>query len=103
MTAQYSEAFDLIRRYAVRAGWIPIGWRDFRVGPWRIRVNGTVQEREQVPPYHALIDHDTLVACLCIHPMGGSVGGWKDTEAEFIDAMKAELAAEGSPQPLRQA
>jgi hypothetical protein len=98
-TETISEAFDLIRQYAEREGWIPIGWRDWRVGPWRIRVNGTRQEREQAPPWHALIEHDTMVAFMCIHPMGGSVGGWKDTEADFINAMKAELEQEAAVRP----
>ena len=55
MSERISEAFDLIRQYAVREGWIPISWKDWCVGPWRIRVNGTREDRG-VPPYHALIE-----------------------------------------------
>ena len=88
-----SEAFELIRQYAVREGWVPIGWREWHVGPWRIRVNGTKDERDAVPPWHAVIEHDDVIALMVIHPMGGSVGGWKDTEAEFIVAMQQELGS----------
>jgi len=85
-------AFDLIRRYAERQGWIPIGWKAFTVGPWTITVNGTPEERDHVPPYHARIDHQTIVAILLLHPYGGSVGGWQDAEATFIRDMEAALA-----------
>lgn len=86
------DAFDVIARYAQREGWIPIGWRDWRVGPWRIRVNGTKAARDGLAPFHALIEHDTYIGLMVIHPCGGTVGGWKDTEAEFIAAMKDALA-----------
>lgn len=92
MKEQYSEAFDLIRQYAEREDWIPIGWRDFQVGPWRIRVNGTPEERDHVPPYHAMIEHADIISFMCLNPFTGSVGGWKDTEDEFIAAMKEALA-----------
>ena len=91
MSEQYSEAFDWIRQYAEREGWIPIGWRDFTVGSWRIRVNGTRVERDSIPPYHALIEHRGIVALLMVNPFGGSVGGWQDAEAEFCAAMRAEV------------
>jgi hypothetical protein len=88
---QYCEVFDWIRQYAVREGWIPIGWRDFHVGPWRIRVNGTPEDRDGIPPYHALIDHDTIVALMLVNPFGGSVGGWQGAEAEFCAALQQAL------------
>mgnify|MGYP001567339052 FL=1 len=72
---QICEAFDWIRQYAVREGWIPIRWKDFRIGPWRIRVNGTPTMCQDVPPWHALIEHEDIIALLLIHPMGGIVGG----------------------------
>lgn len=93
MSEQFSEAFDLIRQYAERQGWVPIGWRDWTVGPWRIRVNGTGEKRDNVPPYHALIEHADIIALMLIHPLGGQVGGWSKTEENFIAAMRAELSA----------
>lgn len=101
MSPQFSEAFDWIRQYAVREGWVPIGWRDWMVGPWRIRVNGTATEQDHIPPYHALIEHQELVAILLIHPRGGTVGGWQDAELEFCQAMQHELqpAARGEGRP----
>lgn len=92
MTEPISLAFDLIRRYAEREGWIPIGWREWTVGPWRITVNGTNQKRAGISPYHALIQHDEYVGLMLINPFGGTVGGWKDTENEFVAAMEAALA-----------
>lgn len=88
-------AFDLIRRYAEKQKWIPIGWRNFTVGPWDITVNGTGEERDSIPPYHARVEHRDIVAIMLIHPFGGSVGGWRDAEKDFITAMEAALAAEG--------
>ena len=93
MSEPISEAFDLIARYAEREGWIPIGWKDFRIGPWRIRVNGTQVEREHVRPCTALIEHQDIVALMVIHPFGGTVGGWQHTEADFIEAMRKELTS----------
>lgn len=90
----YSLAFDLIRRYAEREGWVPIGWREWHVGPWHIRVNGTAEPRGAIPPYHALIENETYVALLLIHPLGGTVGGWTGAEEEFIAAMERELAVQ---------
>ena len=87
-----SEAFTLIRDYALQQGWTPIGFRSFQVGPWRVTVNGTTDEREQIPPYHALIQHDDIIALMLISPFGGSVGGWQRAEDEFIVDMQAALA-----------
>lgn len=84
-------AFDLIRRYAEREGWIPIGWRTFTVGPWTVTVNGTPEQRDDVPPWHALIVHRDIVALMLIHPFGGSVGGWQDAEEIFVRDMEAAL------------
>lgn len=86
------EAFDLIRQYAERQRWIPIGWREWHVGEWRIRVNGTPESHDGVPPWHALIEHDTIIAMMLIHPYHGCMLGWKETEDEFVAAMKAELS-----------
>jgi hypothetical protein len=41
MTDQVLEVFDLIREYAERHDWLPIGWRTFTVGDWRVTVNGS--------------------------------------------------------------
>jgi len=87
----YSEVFDLIRQYAVLRGWIPIGWKDFRVRDWRIRVNGTRQAREGVPPYHALIEHEYLLAVMICNPHRGNVAGWSETEWTFCRDMRAAL------------
>lgn len=87
-------AFDLIRRYAERHGWIPIGWRSFVVGPWTVTVNGTSLEDQGVPPYHALIEHRDIVALMLISPYGGAVGGWSQAEDLFIHDMEAALAAD---------
>lgn len=90
-TETYSLAFDLIRQYAEREGWIPIGFRSWQVGPWLIKVNGTSDERAGIPPYHALIQHEQIIGLLLINPFGGTQGGWHDTEDEFIAAMQQEL------------
>lgn len=89
-----SLAFELIRRYAVREGWIPIGFRQWSVGPWDITVNGTAEERDALSPYHARIVHREILAIMIINPYGGGVGGWRETEADFIAAMEAALSAE---------
>ncbi len=99
MSEQICEAFDLIRQYAEREGWIPIGWKDFTVGPWRIRVNGSPQIREDIRPYHALIEHQDVVALMLISPFGGSVGGWSQAEDDFVATMKAELQSQPAQEP----
>ena len=90
-TETICEAFDLIRRYAKRKGWIPIGWREFTVGPWRVRVNGTREVRDAIQPYHALVEHQDIIAFMALNPFQGTIGGWKDTESDFIATMQAEL------------
>lgn len=88
---KYSEAFDLIVQYAERERWIPIGWREWTVGPWRIQVNGTRQTRDGVPPFHAFVENQTYVGMMLLHARGGTVGGYENTEAEFIEAMRETL------------
>lgn len=92
MSERISLVFDLIRRYAVQQGWVPIGWRVFEPGPWTVTVNGTKEERERVPPYHARIEHREIVAIMVLSPFGGTVGGWQEAEATFIRDMEAALA-----------
>jgi hypothetical protein len=87
-------AFDLIRRYAARHGWIPIGWRSFTIGPWIVTVNGTPLEYAAVPPYHALVEHRESHAILLFSPFGGEVCG-RDAEDLFIHDMEAALEADG--------
>lgn len=91
-TDRISVAFEMIRRYAVQRGWIPIGWRVFDVGPWHITVNGTEKTREHVPPYHARVEHRTIISIMLLSPFGGSVGGWQDAEGEFIAEMEDALS-----------
>lgn len=90
-TDTVSLAFEVIRQYAVREGWQPIGWRTWHVGPWTITVNGTPQERDTIPPYHALIQHDAYLGLMLISPFGGLQAGWKNIEDEFIAALQREL------------
>lgn len=86
-----SMAFELIRRYAEREGWIPIGWREFTVGPWRVRVNGTKEEREAIPPYHAAVEKPESIGIMLLHPYGGKAMGWQTMEDDFIHAMSEAL------------
>lgn len=86
--APISEAFDLIAQYAAQRGWMPIGWREWTVGPWKITVNGTHLPTNNIPAFHALVENEEYVALMLIHPFGGTVGGFKDTEANFIAAMQ---------------
>lgn len=92
MDGQVSLVFDLIRRYAEREGWVPIGWREFTIGAWSITVNGTKEKRDNVPPYHAMIVNEDYVAIMLLSPFGGSVGGWQDAESAFIADMEEALA-----------
>ena len=88
---QINLAFSLIRDYAIREGWTPIGFRSFAVGPWKVTVNGTKDEQSGIPPFHALVEHADIIALMLINPFGGSVGGWQKAEDEFITAMQAAL------------
>lgn len=92
----YSLVFDLIRRYCEREGWIPVGWRVFTVGPWTITVNGTPAEHENVPPYHALIAHQDIVAFLLLNPFRGTVGGWSGAEDALIRDLEIAVGETGS-------
>jgi hypothetical protein len=87
-----SEAFELIRQYAEREGLIPIGFRSFTVGPWTVTVNGTPDAKDNIPPYHALVEHADIVALMLLNPYGGAVGGWQKAEDEFIAAMQSALS-----------
>lgn len=85
------EAFDLIRQYAERRGWIPIGRREFVVGEWEIKVNGSKDPWEDVPPFHAHVHNRIYVGSLLLSPLSGLAVGYKGTEPEFIAAMKAAV------------
>ncbi len=87
-----TQVFDLIGKYAIQRKWTPIGWREFKVGPWTITVNGTKQERDGLAPFHARIVHDSVVSIMVVHPYGGTVGGWMDAERNFINDMERELS-----------
>jgi len=84
------EAFDLIRQYAEQQGWIPIGFRSFRVGDWGVTVNGTGERRDDVPPFHARVENARYVGLMLFSPFGGGAMGFADTEAEFCAAMRRE-------------
>jgi hypothetical protein len=65
-------------------------------------VNGTRDERDGIPPYHALVEHDDVVALMLINPFVGTVGGWQHTERDFCEAMQAALSvspASAGPEP----
>lgn len=85
------EAFDLIRQYAEREGWIPIGHRKWTLGEWDIEVNGTREPIGQIPPWHALVQHRRYLSMMLFHPCGGSVAGYQQTESNFCAAMRAIL------------
>lgn len=97
MTEQISLAFDLIRRYAEREGWIPIGFRVWDVGPWHIVVNGTRDERDGVAPYHAHVANRDYIGIMVMSPLAGSVGGFQGTEDHFIRDMEAALVSPSVP------
>lgn len=90
---QLSLAFNLVAMYAKAQGWIPIGHKVFTVGEWRIEVNGTREVIGKLSPYHALVENQKYLGAMVMHAYGGSVGGYKDAEKEFIDAMRAALDA----------
>lgn len=92
---KWTVAFDLIARYAEERGWIPIGFRSWQIGPWKIAVNGTRDERESIPPFHAMVTNDDYLGVMVVNPMSGTVGGWIGMEDAFIDAMRSEL--QGQP------
>ena len=92
-TEKYLEAFDVIRLYAEKHKWIPIGLRRFSVGPWNIFVNGTRETNDNVPPYHAAITHDKYLGAMVISPLAGNAMGWRDIEADFVRDMRAALEA----------
>lgn len=91
MNEPISEIFVLIAEYAHRQGWIPIGWREFSIGPWDITVNGTKERRDDLDPYHARIVHRDIVAILILSPFGGGVGGWGGAEEALIKDLKSAL------------
>lgn len=96
MSEQFSEAFVLIRDYALSRGWAPMGFRSFTVGPWTVTVNGTEQAKDNIPPYHALVEHDTMMGWLMlIHPSGGRVGTGQHVEDAFITSMRAACGRSG--------
>ena len=84
-------AFDLIRQYATLQGWIPIGHKMFTIGDWRVEVNGTRKVIGKLSPFHALVENQRYIGAMVMHPYGGSVGGYKDTEPEFVAAIRAAI------------
>jgi len=94
MPDQVLEVFDLIREYAERHDWLPIGWRTFTVGDWRVTVNGTKEERDSIPPFHALVEHSRYVSLMLFSPFGGDSLGWSGAEVEFCTAMQTALGKE---------
>ena len=88
-TERISEAFDAIASYCLRHGWTPVGLRSFSVGPWDVTINGTRETVDNLRPFHASVVHRDLVGLMILYPYGGTVGGWGETEAQFIADMKA--------------
>ena len=86
------EAMSLVADYAFKKGWVPIGDRSFTVGDWDVRVNGTKTEVDGIPPFHATAENRVYLSLMLFNPFGGCVGGWKNTENEFIAAMKQAIA-----------
>lgn len=84
---QFSQAAWLVMLYAERKGWIPIGHRVWMVGEWRIEVNGTRDQIGNVPPFHMLVENTRYLGTMLMQPYGGKIGGYKDTEREFVQAM----------------
>jgi len=89
--SQITESFDLIRRFAVLHGWVPVGFRSFDVGDWQVTVNGTRDARDNIPPFHARVENMRYVGTMLMSPRGGSVLGYEHTEAEFCEAMRTAL------------
>ena len=84
-------AMDLIARYAVLQGWVPIGYRSFTVGKWDITVNGTKNQVGLLPPWHAQVEHQDIVAILVFDAHGGTAGGWNGAEQLFLADMEAAI------------
>ena len=89
-------AMDLIRRYAERQGWIPIGYREFTVGDWDITVNGTGEDRDLIAPWHTRAVHREILAMLVFSAHGGSAVGWREAEEMFIRDLERALFVEPS-------
>jgi hypothetical protein len=85
------EIFDWIIQLAQKHERIPVGFWDMtpKVG-WRIVVNGTTDERNGVPPWHALIEHLGLPAAL-VSPAGGALIGHDEDD---VIAMLREAVQE---------
>ena len=86
-----SEAFYVLALYALEQGWASIGFRVFEIGPWTVTVNGTDTRRDEISPYHALIEHRDIVAIMVINPFGWTIGGWAGAEDQFIADVRAAM------------
>jgi hypothetical protein len=91
MSEKICEAMSLVADYALKKDWAPIGDRAFSVGDWDVRVNGTNKTVEGIPPFHAQAVNRRYMGMMIFNAFGGSSGGWKDTEREFIEAMKKAI------------
>ena len=86
------EIFDWIIQLAEKHGRMPVGFWDMSPKDgWRLVVNGTKDERDGVPPWHALVEHRGLPVAL-VNPAGGGVIGHDE---DFVIAMLRE--AVGAP------
>jgi hypothetical protein len=89
----YCEAFSVIADYCLAQGWAPVGVRDFSVGAWDIRINGTPERRWGTAPFSANVVHRDVVAIMVLSPGGGTIGGWPGGEDQFIADMREAIRA----------
>ena len=90
------ELYVEVLEYCRRQGWVPVGWRSWDLGPWKITVNGTKAERDGVPPFHVLIERPEFLGLILIGPDGGNVVGLPPSaEDDVIRLVRA--SAEGRP------
>lgn len=88
-------AFDLIRQLAEKVGRIPVGFWTYQLADqWTLTVNGTGEQRENVPPYHALINGVNRtgwpIVALMSPADGNVIGGSQD---DIEAALRAALSS----------
>jgi hypothetical protein len=97
MPDTYTLLMALIADYCFARGWVPVGRRAFRVGPYTITVNGQAGEWQHIPAFHATVTRDDTLGVILVNPFRGSqAGGTRTFEDEAIAALREALGKETS-------
>lgn len=94
-----SNLMMLVAGYCERRGWIPVGRRQFDVGEWHVRINGSREPWDGLDQWHVLAENVRYLGMLLFSAHNGTVGGYRESEGAFRAALEADARMSSPPVP----